>query len=117
MLSKRTANKGQSFIEYITMIIFILIALIVFQKYIARGIYGRWKAAGDSLSSGAGLYDLDKTLECEYDYVFTNTWYNVACYDINNCAKVCYGVSSSSAQCISCINGCHTSSSGVTCND
>ncbi|HNV24599.1 MAG TPA: hypothetical protein PKH98_06910, partial [Candidatus Omnitrophota bacterium] len=46
MLSKRTANKGQSFIEYITMIIFILIALIVFQIYIARGIYGRWKAAG-----------------------------------------------------------------------
>lgn len=110
-------KRAQTVTEYLVLISFLLAVFLLMNKYVARGIFGRWKGVGDSLSQGTGLYDLDKTLECEYDYVFTNTWYNVACYDINNCAKVCYGVSSSSAQCISCINGCHTSSSGVTCND
>lgn len=70
--------------EYLVVIIFILSAFLVFQKYIVRAISGRWKSIGDSWGHGR-LYDPNKTTECKFDFRFTNQWYSKACYDQNDC--------------------------------
>lgn len=51
--------------EFLALILFILATFLVFQKYIVRGLSGRWKDAGDALGQGR-IYDPHKTLECAY---------------------------------------------------
>ncbi|VAX38284.1 hypothetical protein MNBD_UNCLBAC01-1585 [hydrothermal vent metagenome] len=102
MLHRRNQKEGQSLIEYSMLIVFILTAFLVFQKYIARGIYGRWKAAGDGMGYGR-LYDPKKTLECIY-YASGNIWYDRKCYDQQSCD--CYSILATTITCDYCIQGC-----------
>lgn len=99
-LRKKT-RRGQSLIEWTTLIIFVVTAFFIFQKYIVRGFTGRWKTVGDALGGGH-IYDPRLTLECAYDPTYTSRWYNAACYDaqcIDPCLK---GI----GNCSACITGC-----------
>ena len=80
-------KKGQSVIEYVTLIIFIAVAILVIQKYIVRGISGRWKSVGDTFGFER-QYDPQKTYRCAFDFKYTNTWYDENCYDFGNPSNV-----------------------------
>lgn len=101
---RRRAKQGQSIIEYAALLMFVLIAFLIFQKYMVRGFAGRWKGVGDSLGGGQ-IYDPRKTLECTFDPVYTNLWYNEACYQ-QNCITPCLTVAATPADCTTCITGC-----------
>ena len=70
----RTAS---STLEYVSLIVFILSALYVFQTYIFRGISGHWKGASDTIGFGRQYdpreYGTDGTgggtMECMFDYL------------------------------------------------
>ena len=67
-------------IEYIALVTFLLIIFLVFQKYIYQAMEGRWQTAGES--QGFGLrYDPQRTVQCEFDFLYTNGWYNLQCYE------------------------------------
>ena len=101
-LGFRKRNKhGQSMVEFSALMIFILMAFIVFQKYIVRGFSGRWKGVGDVLGQGR-IYDPNRTTECEY-YPGVG-WYNRTCYE-KNCQASCGPPS----KCVDCIAECRTS--------
>ncbi len=89
MLKQIRHIAGQSVTEYMLLIVFILTAFFVMQKYIVRGFSGRWKDIGDSLGQGR-LYDANKTIECAYDFQHYNMWYSVDKFEENHCGEVCY---------------------------
>ena len=100
-------KKGQSIIEFVAVTVFILAALMVFQKYIVRGFSGRWKMVGDSLGQGR-IYDPKKTVECATNVFFDGqmpTWYGKDCFE-ENCKDDCLEVTRDQARCTSCIAGC-----------
>jgi len=104
-------KKGQSILEYITIISLLIGAILVLQKYVARAISGRFKGAGDSWGYGR-LYDPDKTTECIYDFRFTNQWYSKSCYDENNCdCEAGYGLPGGFySSCQTCVSSCVSAS-------
>ena len=104
MLRRRKKN-GQSLIEYVTLIVIILWAFLIFQKYITRGFAGRWKAVGESLGQGR-IYDPQRTTVCVYDFQFTNLWYDQACFKADGCD--CLTVRANTTTCRDCIEGCAT---------
>ena len=117
MIRAHKKSRGQSVIEFAALIVFLLAAFIVFQKYIVRGFSGRWKVVGDSLGQGR-IYDPNMTVECAAN-TFTAgvaaVWYNQTCFE-ENCA-VCHEISSVSAYgvisidtagCTACITACQT---------
>lgn len=75
---RRLSRRGQSAIEFAALVIFVLFAFWVFQKYIARGLYGRWKGVGDAIGQGR-IYDPNLTTECEF-YPGVG-WYDRICYE------------------------------------
>lgn len=96
-------KKGQSLIEYIMLIVFVLGAFLVFQKYMARGFAGRWKSTGDSFAQGK-IYDPRLTTECIYDFQYTNRWYDQACFEASDCD--CLSVRQTTGTCQNCILSC-----------
>src|SRR3989338_3140214 len=94
-------KKAQSTVEYLALIMFILGAFLVFQKYIIRSFAGHWRNTGDAIGSGR-LYDPQMTLECAYDSQYTNSWYGAVCFE-NNCIGRCYTTAATPAGCQSCI--------------
>ena len=90
-------------IEYVVLILFLLAAFLVMQKYITRSISGRWKSVGDSLGAER-IYDPHRTAECAYDIWYDSGWYNAICFE-KNCE--CYGFKATAATCRDCITGCH----------
>ena len=99
-------EKGQSVLEYVTLIIFILGSLWLMQNYISRGISGRWQSVGDSVGQGR-LYDPALTTECAFDtYAGTGRWYNVTCFE-NRCLDTCVkGITSPLNPCVLCVINC-----------
>lgn len=89
--------------EYVTLVAIILIAFMVFQKYIGRGFAGRWKSVGEALGGGH-IYDPRATTECIYDFQYTNSWYDQACFESNGCD--CLSVQANATTCQSCIGNC-----------
>lgn len=71
-------QSGQSAIEFAALVVFLLAAFLVFQKYIARGIYGRWKGVGDGIGQER-IYDPNLTSECEFHPEVG--WYDRPCYE------------------------------------
>lgn len=101
---KRT--KGQSLIEYTVLIVMVLGAFWVFQKYMARGFAGRWKSVGESMSQGR-IYDPRLTTECIFSPSYSNLWYDQACFESSGCD--CLSVGATTATCRDCIAGCASS--------
>lgn len=97
---KHNKKKGQSLLEYTILIIFILIVFLAFQKYIVRGLSGRWKSSADALGYGR-QYDPNKTIEC---IAFNATvWYEATCYE-DNCD--CQTILANTTTCEDCVAGC-----------
>lgn len=84
----RHHHRGASVIEYIILIVMFLTAILVMQKQIARGIFGRWKGLGDALGYGV-QYDPATTLECgrhvprlpNPPYWGSEIWYEQKCFE------------------------------------
>ena len=100
---RRHKTKGQSLVEYIALIVTVMAAFLVFQKYIARGFVGRWKAVGESMGQGR-IYDPTWSTECVFDFQYTNLWYDQACFDADGCD--CLSSRANVTTCDNCIQGC-----------
>jgi len=103
-------KRGQSAIEFAAIIVFLLAAFLVFQKYIARGLAGRWKSVGDSLGQGR-IYDPNFTTECEFHPRIG--WFDRSCFEgcrdnapCNGGPPVRSGDPLSSSNCDACVSGC-----------
>lgn len=114
MFKKNNNRTAQSTMEYAALLILIFGAFLVFQKYILNAFSGRWKAAGDYWAEGM-IYDPESniTIDCKFDPVHTQSWYDYRCYQSRNCAVPCYEEQDASAQCKACITACQR----VECND
>lgn len=102
-------KRAQSTIEFAALMMFILAALLVFQKYIARGIAGRWKGVGDAMGHGR-IYDPNYTTECEYHGTL-NVWFDRACFEACRDNPPCNGgppvdQPGTPDRCNSCAGGC-----------
>ena len=88
---RENRKNGVSTIEYVMMIVVLIAAMLVMQKYILRAMSGRWRNIGDSFGFGR-QYDPKKTTECIYD-MSVNDWIGLGCYEgcITSC-DVNYGV-------------------------
>ncbi len=102
MLRYIREKKAQAALEYIVMITIIVMAIFIFQKYILRGMAGKWKTTGDSFGYGR-QYDPKRTLECKFDYIYTDSWYSVERFEANDCFSVCGKATSQPATCRQCI--------------
>ena len=87
--------------EYLALIMFVLVAFLIFQKYIVRGFAGRWKAVGESMGQGR-IYDPRVTTECIYDSIYTKLWYNKACFESRGCD--CLSVRANADTCQDCFS-------------
>ncbi len=106
---RRKTKKGQSVLEYATLIIFILIVFLAFQKYIVRGLSGRWKSSADGFGYGR-QYSPNKTVECVQ---FNATvWYDAKCYDSTPCD--CETIQANVITCNDCVT---ITCSNPLCND
>ncbi len=104
MIIKRRKRRGQSMFEFVALIMFILAAFLIFQKYIVRGLTGRWKGVGDSFGQGR-IYDPNKTIECAANAFFDGqkvVWYNQICFE-EKCTTACLEVTKSKIACEKCI--------------
>lgn len=95
---------GQSILEYIFVVTVILLVMVAFSKYMARGIYGRWKGVGDSIGFGR-YYDPKKTVECTFTFPYFNGWVNATCYE-DTCD--CLSLQATNVTCQTCIQSCIT---------
>jgi hypothetical protein len=134
---KTRGRKGQSVIEYAGMIALLLAAMFVFQKYVGRGLAGRWKASGEAWIYGR-QYDPEKTVSClgfhykgkkltDGELFFGSEkyiWFDEACFE-EKCLETCYSDfkdSSSSdkqkTQCRKCMEECAANSDNAeVCSD
>ena len=106
MLKWRT-KQGQSSVELIAIVVFIVGTLLFFQKYIVRGLSGKWKGVGDALGQGR-IYDPEKTVECATKTFFTGEpvrWYDQICFE-DNCKDACLRASREGGACDACLVSC-----------
>lgn len=96
-------EQGEAVLEYVTMLMLVMAAFIVIDKYAMRAMSGRWKAVGDSFDMGR-QYDPLITKRGAFDFVYTDRWYNQTCFDSNRCS--CAGVNSSERTCQECLCFC-----------
>ena len=101
-------QRAQSVTEYIILLTFVMATLLVFQKYISRGISGRWKGTGDGLGQER-LYDAWKTTACAFDSYSGQElgWYDQKCFE-SSCQDACFSIKKMQGQCGACILGCKT---------
>jgi len=115
VLSKiRKTLKAQAVFEYMMLIVFVVSAFLVFQKYIVRAMSGRWRDVGDAFSYGQS-YDPENTIECatfgavaateDPRFPDTEIWYNVDCFNAN-CMVPCFHDPIDAPQCRACIIAC-----------
>lgn len=82
-------KNGQAATEYIGIIVLILAAFLIFQQYISRGFFGRWKGVGDQIGFGH-QYDPRNTADCAYSKEF-DVWYDDRCFQetcgIDDCIR------------------------------
>ena len=72
-------KKAVAFIEYTLIIVVILAAVLLSQKYIQRAFTGRWEQVSESFGQGR-LYDPKTTTECVWSDT-ASKWYSEKCYD------------------------------------
>jgi hypothetical protein len=113
MLRGKNKKYGQSIVEFTILILFILAVLVVFQKYIVRGLSGRWKSVGDTIGQGR-LYDPNKTDECRYFTFFQGEpakWFEQTCFE-DGCEGPCLHSGKNAAACSTCLDSCLKTCSG-----
>lgn len=103
MIIKLRQSKAQAVLEYIALIIVIMGAFMLFQKYIVRGFSGRWKNVGDGLAEGR-IFSPTKTDDCMF-VVSAGEWADRDCFNAY-CPTACYSVSGIPENCLRCIHLC-----------
>lgn len=99
-------KNGQATLEGIMVVVFVLTALFIFQKYILRAFSGRWRQTGETFSYGR-QFDPEKTIECRF---YENAdrsiqiWYEAGCFE-THCRDICFEEKMSSDACQNCISG------------
>jgi hypothetical protein len=71
-------KKAVSILEYIVLFLIVISGFLIMQKYIQRGIYGRWAESGKNYAFGR-QFDAQKTIDCSFDPQ-SNTWYDYNCF-------------------------------------
>src|SRR3989338_993413 len=99
MFNLKHKKKATATLEYVMLIVFVLGAFVVFNKYITRAMAGRWKSIGESFSMFRQYYP-KSTIRCAYDYVYLNVWYNADCFE-QKCD--CFTIRKTPATCQTCI--------------
>lgn len=89
---KMTNKKGLSIIEFMVLFVIIIAAFMIMRNYIQRGLFGKWKEAGQSFTYGR-QYDPSKTVECSFDEQ-SNLWYDRNCFDYLKSTPSCVSNSS-----------------------
>lgn len=108
MLRKKYPEKAQSTIEYVFFLMIVLTIFVYFQKYLVKGIAGRFRTVGDSFAQGR-LYDgnREKTIECSFDvYTDSGLWYDSRCFYDTCGIKDCVSTAASEGACRDCITSC-----------
>ncbi len=108
MLKQIRQRKAQSALEYVAFLLIVLSVLIYFQKYLVRGISGRFKTVGDSFAQGR-LYDAnkEKTHECSFDvYTDSGLWYDSRCFYDTCGIRDCISTAAKDSECRKCITSC-----------
>lgn len=87
-------------LEYVTLLVFIMGALVIFGNYIIYGLTGKWKKTGESF--GFGIHFIPQnSVQCRYDtYSNTGRWYDVELFD-KYCD--CFSLQQNSETCHDCI--------------
>jgi hypothetical protein len=75
---------GFSIMEYFVLLMVIMGALFACKDMILRALAGKWKSGSDQWSFGRQFHPTD-TVECAFDPVYTNTWYEYTCFENKNC--------------------------------
>jgi hypothetical protein len=109
-------KRGQSSLEFVALMVLLISAMIIFQKYMAQGVTGRLKGVGDSLGQGR-IYDPNLTTACAFDIWFPSKdrWYEDKHF-FNNCVPACLEVTKDltpGGTCDACIGN---SDPGNVCN-
>ena len=73
--------KAYAVLEFIALIIFVIGAFLVMQKFLTRSVSGSYKSGADTFGFGR-QYSYRETLECDYD-TDSGQWFNAACYEEN----------------------------------
>lgn len=84
MISRLCRNRAFSITEYLVMIAILMGAFFVFKDHIIRGLSGRWKGTGDQFGYGRQFEPSD-TVECDFDSVWTQNWYDATCVENKRC--------------------------------
>ncbi len=92
-------------------LLFVLGAFLVFQKYIVRAVAGRWHSVAASFSDGK-IYDVDKTIKCAVDTRFPDIWYEEECFEAN-CVRTCFNDDVNLNACQACITNCSAAEGGI----
>ena len=79
MIKRIASTKAGSILEYIMVLMVVIAALMLMQKYIVRAFAGRWQSTGDSFGYGR-QYDPAKTKERAWS-AREKIWYDKPCYD------------------------------------
>ena len=66
IMKKPFVRRATSTLEYALLLVVIMMAFFISQKYIVRGFAGRWKDVGDTFGFGR-QYDPKNTTECVFN--------------------------------------------------
>ena len=103
-------KNGQAVIEYVALIIILFAGWVIFQRYILNRFNSRLKGVGDSMGYGR-LYQPGNTLDCAFDYRYTNSWYSTDYYE-QHCVSQCFGISATDTLC----HGCYVAAAASMMN-
>ena len=107
-ITKTRQDHGQMVLEFVFLFAIIILAIVLFQKFIVRSIGGRYHQVGQQIGDGR-VFDPEKTVECAHHHVFDG-WYDPKCFE-ENCEEPCLGYTKSDSACsqciVSCENGCN----------
>ena len=121
-------QKASSALEYMALMIFLMVCLLVFERYIVRGFFGQWKKAGDVFSHGRQYDprvfgsggDQGGTLECycERKHLgLPGVWVPTRCADANCDCTLPPEHPDYPTDCVACLNTCRALGTNLCGND
>ncbi len=81
---------GFSVIEYLTLFVIIILAVVAMREHIQRGIFGLWGQTGQGFANGR-QYDPQRSIECSFDPE-SGLWYDDHCFTSASVKQGCHSV-------------------------
>ncbi len=109
---RQSRSKGASTIEYAALVTMILVAFwFGLRGYIQRGIWGKWKSAGDTFGQGRqyepiGTPAVGRTEECFFDERI-GQWVDLACFESSCNCTLESDDAGYAAACLQCMATCN----------